>query len=304
MAANVTLFVTGKKGFGVIPFVIGRAHGLVDFVVVGRDVGVEDDCFFAICELLDQHSIKWYPRDDYPPLDPKSYVIAVGWRWLIDHDSDRLIVLHDSLLPKYRGFAPLINMLINGEKEIGVTALFGSENYDSGAIISQSSTKICYPITIAEAIDINNQNYVRLLSLICSKISQGQMIEGSPQVDTEATYSIWRDQDDYVVDWSKSAQEISRFVDAVGDPYSGAISYTSLGDVLRIAKVKVVNDVRCEQRHTGKVIFVQNGEPVVICGSGLLRISKAFKLVDGKEISCIPLQHFRTRFISCPVKCF
>ena len=49
-------------------------------------------------------------------------------------------------MPKYRGFAPLVNSLVNGEKIIGVTALFASEEYDNGDIIMQSSVDITYPI--------------------------------------------------------------------------------------------------------------------------------------------------------------
>ena len=72
--------------------------------------------------------------------------MAVSWRWMIKHPKNKLIVFHDSILPKYRGFAPLVNMLINGEKEIGVSAIFGADEYDS-EIISEKTT-ISYPIKI------------------------------------------------------------------------------------------------------------------------------------------------------------
>ena len=51
------------------------------------------------------------------------FCIAIGWRRLISGIEGRLIVLRDSLLPKYRGFAPTVAQLLAGESEIGVTAL-------------------------------------------------------------------------------------------------------------------------------------------------------------------------------------
>jgi methionyl-tRNA formyltransferase len=54
--------------------------------------------------------------------------------------------MHDSLLPKYRGFAPLPNALINGEREVGVTALFASEEYDMGDIVCQRRLAVEYPM--------------------------------------------------------------------------------------------------------------------------------------------------------------
>jgi methionyl-tRNA formyltransferase len=66
--------------------------------------------------------------------------MAVSWRWLIDHPAEQLIVFHDSLLPRYRGFEPLVTSLVNGETRIGVAALFGASEFDTGDVIVQSAT--------------------------------------------------------------------------------------------------------------------------------------------------------------------
>ena len=293
---NVTLFVMGPNGLAVLSEMLSTAREIIDFVVVGTDSGIQKDYSSSIRQLARKHEIKCFFRDDYPPANPNSYVVAVGWRWLIKHSPDRLIILHDSLLPKYRGFSPLVNMLINGEPEIGVTALFGTDDYDRGAIITQSSSEICYPITISQAIEANKSNYVKVIAFVIDKFLSGDEINGYPQIEDEATYSIWRDQDDYRIDWRQSAGQIKRFVDAVGHPYPGALTSTSHGEFLRILRVTVEKDVMCEQRHEGKIIFVQNGEPVVICGSGLLRVNEARLVeVDGEE-SDFSLKKFRIRF--------
>jgi methionyl-tRNA formyltransferase len=118
-----------------------------------------------------------------------------------------------------------------------------------------------------------------------------------PQNEVEATYSIWRDNDDYLIDWNKSADEIKRLIDAVGSPYLGARTLTSRGEEVKILKAEIVEDVICELRHVGKVIFINNGLPTVICGEGLLRITEAYRLVSAAEESYLPMKSFRIKFV-------
>ena len=79
-------------------------------------------------------------------------MIVAGWRWLLP-STEKLIVLHDSLLPRYRGFNPLVSQLIDKEERLGVTAFFASDRYDCGDIINQPSIKVSYPLKINEAIE-------------------------------------------------------------------------------------------------------------------------------------------------------
>ena len=69
-----------------------------------------------------------------------------------------------------------------------------------------------------------------------------------------------------------------------------------LGDegLVRILEAEIVKDVVIENRTPGKVIFIENSQPIVVCGQGLLKIQK---LMDDKENkSLIPLSKFRSRF--------
>lgn len=216
---------------------------------------------------------------------------------MIKHPSDKLIVFHDSLLPKYRGLAPLVNMLINGEDEIGVSAIFGASEYDRGNLISQKSSKIRYPIKISEAIKINQKNFLYLVEEIIKKICSHEPISGSPQNEEEISYSIWRDYDDYFIDWKWSSEYIKRFIDAVGTPYLGARTNTSKGNLVVIEEAEVINDEYCELRHVGKVLFVNKGMPVIICGNGLIQIKKAYEIINDKRVDFLPIKSFRTRFI-------
>lgn len=293
---RIVLFLMTEKGLEVLREAVSTNKNLIEAIVIGSDSSVVNDFSEEIRELARANCVPFFERDQFKYANEQSYALAVSWRWMIKHPEDKLIVFHDSLLPKYRGFAPLVNMLINGENRIGVTALYGSSQYDRGDILLQESTPIKYPLKINDAIDLNNHNYRELVRKIFEMLEEGNSLVGKTQDESQATYSIWRDSIDYYVDWQRSAPQIKRFIDAVGYPYSGAKSKTNLGCDVRITEVDIVPDVICEIRHVGKVVFVEGGMPVIICGEGLLRIKEAYKNVDNEDKSLLPLKSFRVRF--------
>ena len=187
-------------------------------------------------------------------------------------------------------------MLIKGEKDIGVSAILGAEHYDTGDIISQESTSISYPIKISDAIKINNNNYLKLIKHVLQQISDGAVLVGTPQNDDDATYSIWRDFEDYFIDWNDDALAINRHIDALGYPYAGARTRTSSGNELVITDAQVVPDKKCELRHVGKVVSVDDGMPTVICGTGLLQITGASIITSEGLANFLPMTSFRVRF--------
>lgn len=293
---KIVLKLMTEKGYEVLEEALAYKD-LISFVVIGRDSTVHNDYSREIARSCEENSVSYYFRGDAPKIDPGSYVLAVSWRWMISHPEKKLIIFHDSILPKYRGFAPLINMLVNGETEIGVTAIFGASEYDRGDIIAQEKTTINYPIKIYDAIKINNSNYRKLISKIIKNIKFNELIISHKQIENEASYSIWRDLYDYYIDWSKGAEEIKRLVDAVGFPYLGARSKVYNDDDIIIEEAVTVEDVECVPRHVGKVIFVDNGFPVVVCGQGLLKITKAKYDKGDTDTGFLPLKKHRTRFI-------
>ena len=115
-----------------------------------------------------------------------------------------------------------------------------------------------------------------------------------PQDEVLASYSLWRDEYDYFIDWSMSAEEIRRFVDAVGSPYLGATAFLK-GEIVRILNVEQVKDVFVENRTNcvGKIIFIRDSCPVIVCGSGLLKITD-LRQSNGKSL--IGLIQFRSKF--------
>ena len=158
---KVVRYLMTEKGLQVFQRIVEINSRFVEYVVVATDPHIKNDHFDDIILLAKKSKIPFFLRGSEPCLDKNLYVLAVPWRWMLAHPTEKMIIFHDSLLPKYRGFSPLVNMLINGEKKIGVTAVFGDVEYDRGAIIAQQSIEITYPIKISEAIKLNNQNYVK-----------------------------------------------------------------------------------------------------------------------------------------------
>jgi methionyl-tRNA formyltransferase len=271
---KIGFFCMGKKGYGVVnDFISLFGRDAISYVVSAKDSNLKEDFYREIQGLCN----KW----DIPFLNKKKseseflsddYKIAVGWRWMIT-PFEKLVVLHDSILPKYRGFSPLVNSLIEGESEIGVTALLATESYDEGDVIYQLAIGVSYPIKIKTAIDLICPVYSKVVRKVYEIICSEEIV-CTPQDENLASYSVWLDEKDYFIDWSWSSDKIERFVNAVGYPYDNAKTFVGREKV-EIIDVELINDVVVEnrKRHLGKIIFFKQGKPVVVCGSGLLQIN-------------------------------
>lgn len=170
--------------------------------------------------------------------------------------------------------------------------MFASSEYDRGDIIAQKSFEINYPIKISEAIDKIEPLYFELVDEIFTKIKSCEQLNSKKQDESKASYSLWLDNEDYFIDWSWSADKIKRFVDAVGYPYDNAKAYLN-SEVVKFIDVETVEDVVVEhrERHIGKVIFIKNGIPVVVCSDGLIGL-KDIRDKDDNEMFI----NFRSRF--------
>lgn len=288
-------YVMNSKGLYALDRFIEKFGAIsVAYVVSERDKGVQDDLYSEIKTLSEQKKIPFYKRSSFSPEIEESFdgiKFAIGWRWLIENE-EKLIIFHDSLLPKYRGFSPLVNLLINKERRGGVTALFADCRYDAGDIIGQKSVEFKYPLKIDAAIRLVEPLYSELVDEIFQQLQSGKELFAQEQDDNLASYSLWLDEEDYFIDWSWAAEKIKRFVDAVGYPYGGARAILNkepvgFAEVATFADVEVAH----RERHIGKVIFFEQGCPVVLCCEGMLVLKKVVDS-EGNQVRC----SFRSRF--------
>jgi len=223
----------GEKGFNVIKALSSFGSQISLACVIGEDKNVLDDYSIRLMQWCQENEVSYYSRNKSNiPIDDFDLYIAAGWRWMIKNiTKEKLVVFHDSLLPRYRGFSPLVNALLNKERTIGVTALFGAEEYDKGNIILQHSIDVAYPTNIKNEIKRISQIYATMAIELASKLKNHTVnFESSPQDENNASYSLWRDEQDYRINWSDTAENISHFISCLGTPYLGAS--TTLNDKL------------------------------------------------------------------------
>ena len=289
---NIVPYLMTSKGLVFLKALLDSKNLNILYVVSECDSALDKDYFKEIKELCSSCSIPFFHRLKAPKIKNDYLIIAVSWKWIINSNFSNIIVLHDSILPKYRGFNPLVSALINGDKEIGASAIFGNSDYDKGDIIKQIKRTITYPIKIKEAILIINELYIEIAQYLITYLSSGILPPSSPQEEEKATYSLWRNEEDYLINWHNTSKQIKRFIDAVGSPYKSASSYIDKKKV-RIIEANEYPDKIIENRKPGKIIFIKNKLPVIVCGEGLLIIKK---LEDDYGNSLLPLSYFRTLF--------
>ena len=119
---KVAFYAMTSKGLFVIQrFIEKFGSDSISYIIGARDKSIQYDAFDDMQMLAKKHGIRFYQRTHFDIGIEQAFSglkFAIGWRWII-HSSRNLVVFHDSLLPKYRGFAPLVNSLINKEKRGG-----------------------------------------------------------------------------------------------------------------------------------------------------------------------------------------
>lgn len=156
------------------------------------------------------------------------FLLVIGWYYMIPKGIRELSPkgctgFHSSLLPKYRGGAPLVWAIINGEKETGVTFFYMDEGIDSGDIIAQKKFPIEDNDTIKNAIDKSYNCIIEILDEYLPKIEAGNA-QRIKQDESQATFVPQRKPEDGEIDWSWNAKRIRNFIRAQTKPYPGAFT--------------------------------------------------------------------------------
>ena len=157
------------------------------------------------------------------------------------------INVHVSLLPKYRGAAPINWVIINGEQKTGVSTMFMDEGLDSGDVILQSEFKLDDEITAGELHDKMTVEGSELLCETLDLIKEGKAPR-TPQNHDEFTYAPIMDKKLGHVDFSKTAREIHNLVRGV-NPWPSAYT-TYMDKKMKIWKTKVLNEISIKEPGT------------------------------------------------------
>ncbi len=177
--------------------------------------------------------------------------------------------VHASLLPKYRGAAPIAWAILKGEKVTGVTTMMMDEGMDTGDILFQAEVPIGDEETCDRLHDRLASSGAQLLLETLEKMKTGD-IRPIPQDHSKATYAPPLKKEDGHIDWGKGAKDIDRQIRAF-NPWPGA--FTKWGDqLLKIFKGEVK-----EETPTGKpgaVVWAGLDFVEVETGKGSFRIQE------------------------------
>jgi len=174
--------------------------------------------------------------------------------------------LHGSLLPKYRGRAPLNWVLVNGETETGVTLHRMTGRADAGAIIAQKKVGITPEETALTLHRKLNEAAQALLADCLPLLKEGQASEW-PQDESQASRFGRRQPEDGRIDWTQPAETLNNLVRAVTDPWPGAFGYVGSTKFI-VWKSRVRHDLPAAK--AGTVLSV--APLVVACGEQALEI--------------------------------
>ena len=219
---------------------------------------------------------KWKSFWESTPVD---LMLAVSWRYLVPPEVYRsarrgAFVFHDALLPAYRGFAPTVWALINGETHSGVTLFEIAEGVDEGKIVDQERVPIGPDESIGVVIERVTETYLQLLERNLERLLTGTAPRRE-QDHARATFTCRRTLEDNLIDWRGSTESIFNLIRAASAPYPGA--FTSLaGKKLTVwAAQKLASPPPYVGRIPGRVIEVRPGlGAVVLTGDGALLLTR------------------------------
>lgn len=207
-------------------------------------------------------------------LQPELIVVAAFGQFLskeiLELPKYGCINVHASLLPKYRGAAPIQYAIIKGEKESGVTIMQMDIGMDTGAMLDKVVVPIAENTTMGELHDALREQGATLLLQVIDKIATGTAV-AEPQDDAQATYATLLDRSMEHIDWSKTAQEVHNLIRGF-NPAPSTFTKLPNGKSLKIWGSKMTG--KSSAAAAGTVIETGKHSFFVACGEGILEITE------------------------------
>ena len=207
-------------------------------------------------------------------LQPELIVVAAFGQFLskeiLELPKYGCINVHASLLPKYRGAAPIQYAIIKGEKESGVTIMQMDIGMDTGAMLDKVVVPIEENTTMGELHDALREQGATLLLQVIDKIAAGTAV-AEPQDNEQATYATLLDRSMEHIDWSKTAQEVHNLIRGF-NPAPSTFTKLPNGKSLKIWGSKITD--KSSTAAAGTVIETGKHSFFVACGEGVLEITE------------------------------
>lgn len=160
---------------------------------------------------------------------PYDIAFVCGWYWLLaDHivgdEAPPVYGIHNSLLPKYRGGAPLVWPILNGESEVGGSLFRLSPGVDDGDIALQVKVAVEQDASVGELLEDIQARFKEAIPMVWRSIISGYA-SLIPQDNRQSSYFSQRRPEDGLIDWFDTAQNINNFIRAQSSPYPCAYTF-------------------------------------------------------------------------------
>lgn len=218
-----------------------------------------------------------------PFLNHCDLLISASWPFLIKKEvlqkfPGKVLNVHASFLPKYRGRHPLNWALLNDEKEVGVTVHLVGEELDAGDILLQKAI----PLKDNDDLAIIRKKVHSIgAGLVVEVLKKIEALKPLPQKRGAVSYAPKRTPEDGRIDWKKSAREIFCLVRAAGAPGPGAFAYRGKRKLI-IWKAQPIK--KCVKNGVpGEIVSVSGKSFFITCGDRRLLKVLRYNRVELRE---------------------
>jgi len=222
----------------------------VDLVVTHHDDPAENVWFGSVAKLCQEKQIPYIQpsASELLSLTPKlqalspDYLFSFYYRYMIPAEllscaKIAALNMHGSLLPQYRGRAPVNWAILHGESETGASLHIMETKPDAGDIVGQVAVAIGPNETATDVFAKVSGAAVAVLKNALPKLLQGQ-VPRKPNNLSEGSYFGGRKPEDGRIDWAQTAQQVHNLVRAVAPPYPGAFTQHQ-GQMQIVAKTRL-----------------------------------------------------------------
>lgn len=234
--------------------------------------------------------------DELAAFQADLYVVAAFGQILsqeiLDQPRFGCVNIHASLLPRYRGAAPIQWAILDGEKETGVTIMQMDRGLDTGDMLLKSRVAIDDRETAASLHDKLSLAGAELIVEALERIERQELIP-EPQDDAEACYASMLKKSMGDINWSRTAEEIDRLVRGLNSWPSAYTYYQN--KTMKIWECDPVYQYEAKEKRAGSIVKVEKDAFYVQTGQGLLKITEI--QLEGKKRMSV-----KEFLLGCPLK--
>ena len=205
-------------------------------------------------------------------IDPDVIVVVAYGKILpknvLDYPKYGCINVHGSLLPEYRGAAPMQRAIIDGKKVTGITTMYMAEGLDTGDMLLKREVEIAEDDNFET---VHDKLGITGAALIVETLDgvEKEIIARIPQDDSKSTYAAKITKEECLIDFSRPAKEIHDMIRGLS-PIPLSFTHTPDGKLLKVWRA-ALSDRSAEGKRAGEVIALEDGITVA-CGEGAITL--------------------------------